>query len=172
MLQPPSAGTNARRLHSPTPAQQSTGWEISVAMGFSYKRPKDVDVNQVPRYTGREFSALKLNLIWKLFSKKHFLYFKCPHLALKIFVFQAGFRKISFMHSNIWLLFPNILLGLMRDITFADSRSALRRDTALETSTLPTEHTQIMYHGIFLLLCLNPLGQEHERISAFLIYHR
>lgn len=55
------------------------------------------------------------------------------------------------MHSNIWLLFPNILLGLMRDITFADSHSALRRDTALETSTLPTGHTQIVNRGIFAL---------------------
>lgn len=110
MLQPSSAGTNARRLRSPIPAQQSTGWEICIAMGFSYKRPKDVDVNQVSRYTGRVFSALKLKLMWKLFSKKqhfafslrramlprdNFLYFKCPHLALKIFVFQAGFRKSS-----------------------------------------------------------------------------
>lgn len=71
-------------------------------------------------------------------------------------MFQAGFKKSSFIHSNIWLLFPNILLGLMRDVTFADSCSALRRDTALETSTLPTEHTQIMYHGIFLLSASMP----------------
>lgn len=62
-------------LRSPIPAQQSTGWEISVAMGFGYKRPKDVDVNQVSRYRGRAFSALKLNLMWKLFSKKqHFVF--------------------------------------------------------------------------------------------------
>lgn len=39
----------------------------------------------------------------------------------------------------------------MRDITFADSRSALRRDTALETSMLPTGHTQIVNRGIFAL---------------------
>lgn len=44
----------------------------------------------------------------------------------------------------------------MRDITFADSCSALRRDTALETSMLPTGHTQIMYHGIFLLSASMP----------------
>lgn len=65
-------GTPCRSLsqpRSPIAARQSTGWEISVAMGFRYKRPKDVDVNQVPRYPGRIFSALNPKLMWKLSSK-------------------------------------------------------------------------------------------------------
>lgn len=54
------------------------------------------------------------------------------------------------MHSNACLLLPDILLGLMKDITSADKLSVPRRDTALETSTLPTGHAQIINHGIFL----------------------
>lgn len=52
------------------------------------------------------------------------------------------------MHPNTCLLFPNILLGLMKNAS-ANSLSVCRRDTALETITLPTGHTQFVYHGIF-----------------------
>lgn len=109
-----------------------------------------------PRYPGSIVLTLKPKPMWKLSSKKMTLSFLTHESSIKCYreitflvlrsllIFEVccisrRFRE-RLVPSNTCLLFPNILVGLMKDITSANSISVLRRDTVLETNTMPTGH--------------------------------